>query len=191
MGWIRDYFKKDRSSNPSPDRTVEILRKHLDEDFVVFPMSPPNAQLQDLAALGKKYSVVFPAEFVAHLHGQFAGIYVEVKESLWPRPKQFDVAPFWSFLYGLHTYSPSVASEEWMRLEHVAAKFQEETGLICAPILRIVGDADVYCVDKYGRIVQYDHETNEISRQSIDFWTLFEREIEELKKRKIKKVEKV
>lgn len=125
MGWIRNFFNKPRSQSPPPDRTEQILRKHLDQDFVVFPMAEPNARLQDLGTLGKEYSVVFPPEFVAHVCGRFPGIHVEVKEAVWPRPTPYQVGPFWSFLYGLHTYTPSASSERWMRLDCVAEEFQE------------------------------------------------------------------
>jgi len=151
-------------------------------------MAEPNAPLQDLVSLGDRYSVVFPAEFAAHIRGQFPGIYVEVKEAVWPRPKLFDVGPFWSFLYGLHTFTAAASSEDWMRLDYVAEEFQKSTGHKCAPILRLVGDADMYCVDASGCIVRYDHETNLLSPQTIDFWALFEREVEELKKRKNQKI---
>ena len=188
MGWNRHQFNEDRSASRNLDRTEEILAKHLDHDFIVFPMAEPEDSVQDLPALGEKHSVVFPAEFVAHVRGRFPGIYVEVKEAVWPRPKPYDVGPFWSFLYGLHTFTPSAHSEDWMRLDYAAEEFQESTGHKCAPILKVVGDANVYCVDASGSILQYDHELNELTPQSIDFWTLFEREIEALKQRKTRKV---
>ena len=75
-----------------------------------------------------------------------------------------------------------------MRLDEAGEKFQENTGHTCVPILQIVGDADIYCVDASGCIVRYEHETNMLSPESIDFWTLFEREVAHLKKRKMQKV---
>jgi hypothetical protein len=71
-----------------------------------------------------------------------------------------------------------------MRLEIVGKQFIEETGIKAAPILKIIGDADLYCVTESGQIVQYKHEENDIEGIKINFWELFERELHELKKRK-------
>jgi hypothetical protein len=182
---FRSFFSK---NDRPPDRTEEILARHLDRDFIVFPMAESTASLQDLDAIAERFSVTFPAEFVGHLCGRIPGVYVEVKESLWPRPKLNDVGPFWSFLYGVHSFTPCSTSEDWMRLDHVAQRFQDGTGHKCVPILKVIGDANVYCVDSSGSIVRYDHETNSLSAEPGDFWTVFEREIEQLTGRKVRKV---
>ena len=75
-----------------------------------------------------------------------------------------------------------------MRLDFVAAKFQATTGLAAAPVLQIVGNADIFCVDSEGHILAFDHETNTLELLNLSFWELFEREITELKDRKVKKV---
>jgi hypothetical protein len=74
-----------------------------------------------------------------------------------------------------------------MRLDDAAASFQKGTGLIAAPVLKVVGDANVYCVDAAGRLAQFEHETNELNPVDLDFWQLFEREIAELQSRKEQK----
>jgi hypothetical protein len=183
MGLFRNMFKK---SGP-PDRTEEILRRHLDGDFIVFPMAESAASVKELNVIANGFSVTFPEEFVAHVCGRFPGLYVEVKEEHWPRPKPLEVGPFWSFLYGLHSFTPCSSSEDWMRLDYVARNFQEGSGLQCVPILQVVGDANYYCVDMNGAIVRYDHETNGLSVETGDFWSIFEREIVELKSRKVRK----
>jgi hypothetical protein len=185
VNWFRRYFGAERLPQ---DRTSEILGRYLDGDFIVFPMADGTAAPGDLKRIEEQYSVIFPPEFVGHVCGQFPGIYVEVKEPIWPRPKAFDVGPFWSFLYGLHTFTPCSASEDWMRLDFAARGFQAHTGLQYAPVIQIVGDADLYCVDKSGAMARYNHETNEMSPEAGDFWTVFEREIAELKSRKLRKV---
>jgi len=72
-------------------------------------------------------------------------------------------------------------------LDYVARGFQKGSGLRCVPILQVVGDANFYCVDANGSIVRYDHETNELSAENGDFWSIFEREVAELKSRKVRK----
>jgi DNA-directed RNA polymerase beta' subunit len=75
-----------------------------------------------------------------------------------------------------------------MRLEIAGEKFIEETGIKAVPILQIIGDADVYCVNKKGKIVQYHHEENDVEEIKIDFWELFETELKNLKERKEMKI---
>jgi hypothetical protein len=177
----------DNSPWPPPDLTEEILGRHLDRDFRVFPMSDNNALADTLATLGNRFGVAFPTEFCGHVCGRFPGIFIEVKEEAWPRPNLYDVGPFWSFLYGLHTFTPCSDGEDWMRLDAVTYNFQEATGHIAAPILKIIGDADVYCVTNEGGIARYNHETNELDPETVGFWALFEREVKELKERKVSK----
>lgn len=169
---------------PPEDETSAILGRHLDGDFTAFPMAETQASPEQVATIGRKYGVSYPDDFIAHVCGRFPGIYVEVKETIWPRPKLYDVGPFWRFLYAFHTYTSAPESEDWMRLDIAAETFQNDTGLAAAPILRIVGDADLYCVDPNGAIVRFDHETNELEPVNMSFWQVFEHEAAELRARK-------
>jgi hypothetical protein len=180
------------TGNPTPpqDQTEAILGRHLDGDFIVFPMAEVKQFVAQVSVIGSKFGIAYPPDFIAHVCGRFPGIYVEVKEKVWRRPKLHDVGPFWSFLYALHTFTPAPESEPWMRLDMAAESFRKETGLSAAPVLRIVGDADLYCVDPDGRLVQFKHETNELEPVQLSFWELFEREIGELRSRKDRKKNK-
>jgi hypothetical protein len=176
------------------DKTLEILGKYLDKDFRVSPMAQNQSTIDDVKLIEKELQIKFPDEYVAHLLGEDAdvlkerGLYIEVKEEIWPRAKQYDVGPFWSFLYGIHTFTSSLESEDWMRLEFVGKQFFEETGIKAVPILKIIGDANIYCVNGIGQIVQYDHEQNIVEGINMDFWELFEKELSELKERKEMKI---
>lgn len=173
---------------PLPDETSAILGRHLDSDFIVFPMADTATSPRQLAAIGIQYGVKYPPEFVAHVCGTFPGLYVEVKEELWPRPEAYDVGPFWSFLYAFHTYTSAPAGDDWMRLDAAAQSFQRDTGHRVAPILRIVGNANLYCVNADGAIVRFDHETDELEPVAMDFWRLLEHETSELRARKDQKI---
>jgi hypothetical protein len=111
-------------------------------------------------------------------------VYIEVKPEVWPRAQEYDVGPFWSFLYGVHTFTASADSEPWMRLAQAGAEFQQRTGMRAAPILKVIGDADVYCVDAAGGIVQYCHDTDEMKATEFStFGALFDREVKALRTR--------
>jgi len=167
-----------------PDRTEEILASHMDSDCIVYPMAERRASAAEVVSIGERLGVRFPAEYVDHLSGRFAGTYVEVKEEVWPRPRPLEVGPFWTFLYAVHSYTPVAESHDWMRLDLVGERFQAHTGLVAAPVLRVEGDPNVYCADDRGALWHYDHELNTLTPEEVDFWALYEREIAGLLARK-------
>lgn len=169
------------------DRTTEILESHLDGDFKVFPMANRAANRGDVVELESQYGFAFPSEFVLHLLGRFPGVYVEAKESVWPRPKALDVGPFWSFLYGVHTFTPCKSSNDWMRIDLVADQIFEESGLRLIPVLKRVGDRNIMCFNSYGRLGEYWHETSEFKETDGTFWDVLEREVRDLVDRKNRK----
>jgi hypothetical protein len=177
------------------DKTWELLNAYLDGDFRVLPMAPNKSSEQDISYIENKLEIKFPEEYKIHLLGAndeilgTRGIYVEALESVWQRPKALDVGPFWSFLYGLHTYTASKESEDWMRLEVVGNEFISDTGLKAVPILKIIGDADVYCIDDKSNICIYRHEENIIESVNWGFWEVLEYELKELKGRKERKIQ--
>jgi hypothetical protein len=172
----------------TPDRTEEILNRHLDADFWCTSGQGGALSAKEVLALGRKWGYQLPTEFVVHSTGQFAGIYVEVKEALWPRPKPFAVGPFWSFLYGLFVYSVSADALEWMRIDSASREFKADSGKSALPCLKVIGDADIYVFDKRGTIAQWNHETGELKPFQGGFFDLLEYEIRELRQRKDQKV---
>lgn len=177
-------FKSDKNE----DRTVEILNKYIDEDFIAYPMAEGKLDRKDLKAIENEMQIKIPDEYRAHLLGEFPGIYLEVKEHIWPRPKEGDVGPFWSFLYGIHTFTASRSSDEWMKIDAVASSYKDISGKLVLPILKVVGDIDIYFYDKDCNIIQYNHEENSFKNVKMSFWELFEREVSELFERKKNRV---
>ena len=185
MGW---FSRSKGGSETPPDRTWEVLGRHLDGDFTVFPMAEHPASHDMVLEIGERYGVVYPPEFIAHVTGRFPGVYVAAREEIWPRPKPLEVGPFWTFLYGVHSFTPVSASEDWMRLDVVAERFRDETGLNAAPVLKIVGDANVFCVTANGHLQAFDHEENTLTPLELNFWELLDRELAELTERKNRRV---
>lgn len=176
MGW----FSKARA----PDLTQDIVSRHLDGDFTVYPLGEGRPTEKAVSAVAAELGVRFPDAFVAHVCGWLPGACILAREEVWPRPMPYDTGPFWTFLYGLHTFTPLRGSEDWMRLDLVGRQFQAQTGLAAAPILKRQGDRNVFCVDAHGSLLAYDHERNSLSAVDLDFWRLLEREVSELVDRK-------
>ncbi len=176
MGW----FSKKRPS----DRTEEIASRRLDGDFVAYPLGEGRPTEAMTRAVAAELGVKFPDAFVAHVCGWLPGVFLLARETVWPSPKPLDVGPFWTFRNGLQTFTPLRESEDWMRLDVVGRDFQARTGLAATPILKIRNDANLFCVDPAGDLFEFDHEENSLTPLNLDFWELFEREVEALVERK-------
>jgi hypothetical protein len=173
------------------DRTFELIDKHLNpEDYELFASGEFPPSEDDLRAVARELGCELPPEFVAHSINQLGGLYVAVNENLWPRPEKFAVGPFWSFLYGLCTLSITAEIPDFMNLETQAKNFQKETGHTAIPILKIMSDPNVYCVEKQGAMVRWDHESNEFSSDGKTFFEILDFELGELADRKRRKFAK-
>jgi len=110
-----------------------------------------------------------------------------VKEELWPRAKEFEVGPFWSFLYGLAVYGFASDIPEWMDMRRQADQFRCATGSTHVPFLKIIGDAAVYSFSSDGGISRWEHETGDFHAVHWTFPELLDVELAELKARKERK----
>jgi hypothetical protein len=185
MGW---FSRRKGGSEVLPDRTAELLGRHMDAEFTAFPMAERAATRETVTEIGERCGIAYPPEFIAHVTGRFPGIYVVAREDVWPRPRPLEVGAFWTFLYGIHSFSPVAASEDWMRLDVAAERFRDETGLDAAPVLKIIGDANVFCTSAGGQLQEFDHELNTLAPVDLDFWGLLDRELAALAARKKRRV---
>ncbi|MCG8667807.1 MAG: SMI1/KNR4 family protein [Pseudomonadales bacterium] len=171
------------------DRTKELLDNIWCDDYYIVAAGESAPTEKDIKAFAKRQGVKFSKEYIAHSSNYFGGLYLEVKEEIWPRAKAGDVGPFWSFLYGITTYAYSDEAPDWMNIEIVTSEFNE-MGHNVVPILKVMGDSDVYCFDQNGSIVQWSHELDEFEPYDGDFYDLLSYEIQELEQRRLKKIEK-
>ena len=109
-----------------------------------------------------------------------------VKEEVWPRHKAGDVGQFWSFLYGVFVYTYSKEAPDWMQIENAAEEFKS-MGHQVLPILKVVGDADVYCLNSKGKIQRWSHEEDTFENFDGTFFDLLEFEFKELEERRERK----
>jgi hypothetical protein len=109
--------------------------------------------------------------------GPLGGLYVEVKEEVWPRAKPLEVGPFWSFLYGLALYGFAHDIPEWMGHATAGRDVPGAVGDTYVPFLKIMADPDLYCFGKDGRISQWSHETGEFRAVDKSFAELLDFEL--------------
>lgn len=173
-----------RKKQPESDKTREILARNLEAGMIAYPMGEGRVTPAQVVAIGEELGVTFPDAFIAHVCGEFPGIYVEVKSEIWPEAKEHDVRLFWAFLKGFHTFSPLLSSENWMRLDHRAKELQEQTALQIAPVLKRVSDPNLICVDAKGMLYELDFYERALTPLDADFWTVLDQEWRELAARK-------
>jgi len=169
------------------DRTKDIIDSIWDGDYYLVAAredAPSKAYLKEYAS---KNGFKFPKEFLAHASNFYGGLYLEVKEDIWPRAKEFDVGPFWSFLYGIFTYAFNDDAPDWMKADLARQEF-DEMGHNVIPLLKVIGDADVYCLNQQSEIVKWDHELDEFEKFEGNFFDLLSYEIKELAERKERKI---
>lgn len=170
------------------DSFDQILKTHLDDDFTVFACGKDAPRLRVVKEFEIANSLTLPNDFLEFSCSKLGGIYVEVKEAVWPKAKQFEVGPFWSFLRGLVVYGFAEGIPEFMDMRVQVKLFREQTESKNVPFMKILGDADVYCFDEAGMVLRWDHETGEFASQQKTFSRVFEAEVKELRARKDQKI---
>ena len=164
-----------------------MLKKHLDKDFKLIACGKHAPGKRVLKAFEKRFGVRFPEAFKVFSTSANGGMYIEVKEAIWPRPKAWDVGPFWWFLYGMFVYGFAKDIPDWMNMSKEADAFNKNVNPGYFPFLKVIGDADVYCFDRAGMIYRWDHELDEFNKIDMGFNELLEQEVKELKERKERK----
>lgn len=166
------------------DKTEEIINLIWDKDAYYLVAAgkdaPTEREIRDFAL---SFGVTLPQDYVSHATGYWSCPYIEVREKFWPRHKAGDVGPFWSFLYGLFVYAYSDEAPDWMNIKIAAKEFQE-MGHQVIPILKVVGDADIYCFNRQGEIQRYSHEEDSFEAYDGSFFDLLRQEFLDLEKRR-------
>ncbi len=105
------------------DEVFNYFRGYDKRTFQVVACQGSEPSEADVAAFEAEVGFRFPDEFRAFTMSALGGLYMAVREELWPRPKLFDVGPFWSFLYGLKVFGIAEGIPEWKsaRIERPAA----------------------------------------------------------------------
>jgi hypothetical protein len=113
------------------------------------------------------------------------GLYMEVREELWPRPQAYQVGPFWSFLYAIKVLGIARDIPDWLDVRVQYRKFLGAGHLGLVPFLQRVGDPDCYCFNASKKIILWNHEDPDHKELiHLSFSELLMKEIQELEERK-------
>jgi len=170
------------------DDAFDYFRAYDKSSFTVVACQGSEPSEGDVADFERRVGFRLPEEFREFTKSPLGGLYMEVREEVWPRAKEFEVGPFWSFLYGLKVFGIAVGIPSWLDIRAQFESFSADGGSGLVPFLQIVGDADRWCFDSAGGIVLWRHDDDERELESLTFSELLMREIGELARRKERKV---
>ena len=171
------------------DEICNYFRSYDKASYEVVAQQGAEPTEADVSALEKDIGFGFPAEFREFAVHPLGGLYMVVREQLWPRPQAYQVAPFWSFLYGLMVYGLSPQAPDWLQMRTAFQRMTKDGHPKLVPFLRIIGDADPYCFTPSQTIVVWRHETpDEPEPVSETFSQILMREIRALEDRKARKL---
>lgn len=165
------------------DKTRDLILEIWDCDYYIVAAGDQAPKKSEVITLGEKYGINFPDDYISHAVGELGGFFIEVKDELWPYAEGLAVAPFWEFLRGVYSYAYSEEAPEWMNI-HIAAEQFKELGHKAIPVFKVWADADVYCYNAEGKLVQYLHDDNTFESVDKTWFELIEYELNELAERK-------
>lgn len=142
---------------------------------------------KDIIQFEKYIGYRLPNYFRNYSMSWLGGLYVAVKEEIWPRAKAYEVGPFWTFLYGLIVYGFASDIPDWMDIKKKTEAFRIESESNFTPFMEVICDADIYCFGEDSLIYRWCHETNEFNKIDRNFVELLDYELHELDNRKEKR----
>jgi hypothetical protein len=159
------------------------------DSYAVFTQRGNEPTEADVLAVESQVGFRLPDEFREYAVHPLGGLYMAVREELWPRPMAYHVGPFWSFLYGLMVYSFCGQAPDWLRLRSAWERMAKDGHPKLVPFLRVIGDPDPYCFTTSQKIVVWRHETPDQPEEvSETFSEVLMREIHALEERKARKI---
>ena len=166
------------------------VRSYDKSAFAIFTCQGSEPSEKDLIKFENIVGFKLPSEFREFTLSPLGGLYMEVREELWQRPKPFEVGAFWSFLYGIKVFGMGKDIPEWLDIREQFDSYNKENFVDFVPFLQLVGNADCYGFNSKGQIVEWNHEEEPSERTLIElsFSELVMREISELENRKERKL---
>lgn len=141
------------------ERIWEILDPVETQYFEVVAAPAPDAE--SIAELEAAVGFPLPAAFAAFCQ-RTNGLCVMAREEVWPRAKEFEVGPAWTFWRGLVLLGIDAPElPEWASISAQQRRLAEAGLPGILPVLKIVGDGSrIWGVDQAGTLVVIDDMTD-------------------------------
>jgi len=179
---IQQKFGQDRALL-SPELFEALLRCVVDKKtFRTIAAQSGRPDEPDIAAFEQVIGFSLPEDYRRYARSGFGCLFVEVNESVWPRPKEGAIVPAWHIQFALYVYGLSSGVPDFMDIRKQFAGFSKG-GSRLVPFLRVEGSLNQYCFSPEGRIVRWDADTREAKPEGVTFTALLLREIVALQER--------
>lgn len=144
----------------------------------------------DILEFEQNIGIKLPQEFREFTMSSLGGLYMNVKEEVWPQAQLYDVGPFWSFCRGIIVYGIAIDIPDFLDIRLKTKELHELGYNDYIPFLSIIGNGDeIFCFDRNQNIVLLDYyATGEVTALEGSFSECLMKQIEELEDRKNKKV---
>ncbi|EHO84332.1 hypothetical protein HMPREF0380_01179 [Eubacterium infirmum F0142] len=175
----------------SLEKVYDYFRNYDSETYQVFACGAEAPSEEDIKAFEKQYNINLPKDFREFTMSALGGLYMEVREEIWPTAKVYDVAPFWEFCRGIMVYGISKDIPEYLDLRVKTKELHEEGYTDYLPFFSVIGDGEeIFCFDREGRIVVFNwYEAKPVEGDFQSFLLNKIDELEERKERKLKQLE--
>jgi hypothetical protein len=168
----------------------DYFRSYDNKTFEVFTCQGDEPSEADVMAFEQVVGFRLPDEFREFTRSPLGGIYMAVREELWPRAKPLQVGPFWTFLRGFTVFGIAKSIPEFLDIRVQYRKFKPQSPDL-VPFMKLVDCADRYCFDVSRQIRFWDHEQpvrlEDIGGSFSDFLMKEIRELEDRWKMKLQR----
>ena len=174
----------------SLENVYDYFRNYDKQTYQVVACKGNEPSEQNIKDFEQQYHRKLPDDFREFMMSQLGGLYMEVREEVWPRAKQFDIGPFWSFCRGIIVYGIANGIPEFLDIREKTKELHEDGFTDYIPFLSIMGNGDeIFCFDKDNNIVLLDYfMTGEVTPIEGTFADCLMKQIEELEDRKNRKL---
>lgn len=172
------------------ENVYDYFRNYDKQTYQVVACTGNEPSEQDIKQFEDQYKIKLPADFREFTMSPLGGLYMEVREEIWPRAKQFDIGPFWSFCRGIIVYGIANEIPDFLDIRVKTKELHEDGFTDFIPFLSIIGNGDeIFCFNKDNEIVLLNYyETGEATPVEGTFSECLMKQIEELEERKNMKI---
>ncbi len=174
----------------SLEKVYDYFRNYDKQTYQVVACMGNEPAEETVKSFENQYNIKLPEDFREFTMSPLGGLYMEVREEIWPRAKAYDVGPFWSFCRGIIVYGIADNIPEFLDIRVRTEMLHREGFTDYIPFLSIIGNGDeIFCFDKDNNIVLLDYYlTGEATPVEGDFAECLMKQISELEERKNMKI---
>lgn len=99
----------------SLDKVYDYFHNYDKQTYQIAACMGNEPSEQDIKNFENQYQIILPADFREFTMSPLGGLYMEVREEIWPRAKPYDIGPFWSFCRGIIVYGIANGIPEFLQ----------------------------------------------------------------------------